>query len=154
MELLAIQKGPACNESSEGVCSCMLMSDDERYGIMYGGTTAGSRATLFISSNYCYDGDSGNLVRVCGDDEQWSGEMVEEDDVTEGKVESDSMFHFFTASLLQKKLTNLITILIVFGAFTFLIGLCGAFIVGICLYCRIKISGKIVCFNTSNSTVN
>ena len=60
---------------------------------------------------------------------------------------------FFIASLLQK-LTNLITIFIVFGAFIFLIGLCGAFIVGICLYCRIKTSGKIVCFNTSNGIVN
>ena len=71
----------------------MLTSDNGRYRIMYGGTTVGSRATPFISPNYCYDGDTGNLVRVCGSNEQWSGEMVDEDGIIEGKVEIDSTLY-------------------------------------------------------------
>ena len=85
MRLLDTQREPVCSETSGASCTCMLMSNDGSHGMMNRMTSVGSIATVFIPhTNYCYDGDIHNLVRECGDNEEWSGEVVDQDDIAEG----------------------------------------------------------------------
>lgn len=77
-------KDPVCNDSSEDLCTCVWVSDDGRYGMKYDGTAVGSRATFYTTSNYCYDGDTESLVRKCESNEQWNGEMIDEDKIVPG----------------------------------------------------------------------
>ena len=52
----------------------------------YSSTSVGSAARIFTNDDHCYDGNDDDLLRRCrGDDEEWDGEMVEDDDITRGK---------------------------------------------------------------------
>lgn len=82
MDLLQTRREPVCTLSNGGVCTCILTSESGRYGMMYGGTTVGSKATVFTSPNYCYVGD--NPVRECESNDQWSGNMINETDIVLG----------------------------------------------------------------------
>ena len=53
---------------------------------MYGSTSVGSRTQVFTSESNCYDGNEDGMVRVCGRNEEWSKEMVNEDSIDQGCI--------------------------------------------------------------------
>ena len=56
------------------------MSNDGRSGMMYDGTSVGSTAVVFTDNSNCYNRDQ-LLERECGDNEQWSGDTLDQNDI-------------------------------------------------------------------------
>ena len=53
----------------------------------YSSTAVGFSAQIIITNDTsCYDGDDSDMMRMCQTNEEWDGEMVENDDIAEGNL--------------------------------------------------------------------
>ena len=80
--LLDTDRDPECSKRGD-MCTCTVMSSDGRYGMMYDGTSVGSTAHLFTNNSYCYNRPQ-ILERTCQDNDQWSGETVDPNNIFTG----------------------------------------------------------------------
>ena len=83
--LLPNVSDPECSKREGDMCTCTVMSSDGRYGMMYDGTSVGSTAHLFTNNSYCYNRPH-ILERTCQDNDQWSGETVDPNDIVTGII--------------------------------------------------------------------
>ena len=65
-------------------CVCLLYSGDGMFGMNYSSTSVGSSARIFTNDTSCYDGDDSDMMRMCHNNEEWDGEMVNNDDIARG----------------------------------------------------------------------
>ena len=94
--LLETERVPECSDRGDGSCTCTLKSNDGRSGMMYDGTSVGSTAVVFTDNSNCYNRDQ-LLERECGDNEQWSGDTLDQNDIHEGVqyIQLDFSCHIF-----------------------------------------------------------
>ena len=85
VSLLETERVPECSDRGDGSCTCTLKSNDGRSGMMYDGTSVGSTAVVFTDNSNCYNRDQ-LLERECGDNEQWNGDTLDQNDIHEGTV--------------------------------------------------------------------
>ena len=106
--------------------------------MMYDGTSVGSTAVVFTDDSNCYNRDQ-LLERECGDNEQWSGDTLDQNDIHKGTV-LDFSCHIFCSSLAlePQKLSGWSIALIIVGVILFVVGVCIAIALAVLLTRRIK----------------
>ena len=108
---------------------------------MYDGTSVGSTAVVFTDNSNCYNRDQ-LLERECGDNEQWSEDTLDQNDIHEGVqyMQLDFSCHILCSSLalVLQKLSGWNFALIIAGVFLFVVGVCVAIVLAVLLTRRIK----------------
>ena len=96
VSLLETERVPECSDRGDGSCTCTLKSSDGRSGMVYNGTSVGSTAVVFTDNSNCYNRDQ-LLERECGDNEQWNGDTLNQNDINEGiqYIQLDFSCHIF-----------------------------------------------------------
>ena len=51
----------------------------------YSSTSVGSGTRIFTNDTHCYNGSEIGMQRICKSNEEWDGEMVNEDSIAEGE---------------------------------------------------------------------
>ena len=82
-DLLSEAEEPDC-VTNDGLCSCTLLSRDGQYGLMYNSNSPDSIAECFVDPNYCFKG-SENTTQICQASGSWTGEQLDENDITDSK---------------------------------------------------------------------